>query len=136
VVAYIFAKSLGRPYDAKAVARTAKEVLSFYTVWRVCVDVCVVCRVVRVCGSCVVTKRGCAQVQKAMDILNDVWLMNGKKYLMGEEVSIADLSCVCELMQVRHVRVACVCRACVVRVSCVCRACVVRVSCVCRADTA
>lgn len=67
VVAYIFAKSLGRPYDAKAVARTAKE------------------------------------VQKAMDILNDVWLMNGKKYLMGEEISIADLSCVCELMQLRMV---------------------------------
>ncbi len=49
-----------------------------------------------------------------MDILNDVWLMNGKKYLMGEEISIADLSCVCELMQVRHVsRVSCrVCVSC------------------------
>jgi glutathione S-transferase len=46
-----------------------------------------------------------------MDIINDVWLKDGKKYLMGEEMSIADLSCVCELMQVRCVppRACCTC---------------------------
>ncbi len=55
VVAYIFAKSLGRPYDAKAVARTAKEVLSLYTV--ACVSCRVACVSCVVCGVCHVSCR-------------------------------------------------------------------------------
>ncbi len=39
-------------------------------------------------------------MNKALDILNDIWLKDGKKFLTGDEISIADLCAVCELTQV------------------------------------
>ncbi len=39
-------------------------------------------------------------MNKALDILNDIWLKDGKQFLTGDEISIADLCAVCELTQV------------------------------------
>jgi glutathione S-transferase len=48
--------------------------------------------------------RTAKEVNKALDIMDTIWLKDGKLFLTGNEISIADLSSACEITQLKMMK--------------------------------